>query len=98
MRLLYTNDNRLIVANARNIVEAAGIGVVLKNEYAAGGIGELSAFDAWVELWVTDDSNYDRASRLLKNAFSAENAVPWTCSNCNESNDPSFDLCWNCLR
>ncbi len=54
MKLVYTNENRFIVNNAKNIVEAAGITVTLKNEFSVGGIGELSAFDAWLELWVVE--------------------------------------------
>ena len=53
MRLLYTNENRLIVSNAKNIVEDAGIDVVLRNEFAVGGMGELAVFDTWLELWVS---------------------------------------------
>lgn len=96
MRLLYTNENRLLVANVRNILEAAGIEVVLKNEFAAGGVGELSPFEAWPELWVANDGDYERAARLLDTSLSASNAPPWRCVKCGESNDPSFEMCWQC--
>lgn len=96
MRLLYTNENRLIVGNARNIVEAAGIEVTLKNEFAAGGVGELSTSDVWLELWVVEESDYDRAAGIIETSLSAEGAAQWICSHCTESNDPSFEICWNC--
>lgn len=96
MRLLYTNENRLIVANVRNIVEAAGIAVTVKNEFAVGGIGELSPFEAWSELWVANDTDYERAARVLETSVSARDASPWRCANCAEQNDPSFEICWKC--
>ena len=96
MRLLYSNENRLIVANVRNIVESAGIAVTLKNEFAAGGAGELSPFEVWPELWVVNDADYERATRLIESSLSARNAVPWRCINCSEDNDPAFETCWKC--
>ncbi|MDO8863214.1 DUF2007 domain-containing protein [Haliea sp. E1-2-M8] len=96
MRLIYTNENRLIVANVRNILEAAGIELTMKNEFAAGGVGELSPFEVWPELWVARDSDYERAIRLLDSSLSARNAPSWRCANCGEHNDPSFEICWQC--
>ena len=56
MKLVYTNENRMIVGNAKNILEGHGIETILKNEYAQGAVGEISAFDAWPELWVLNDT------------------------------------------
>jgi len=97
MKLAYTHEDRLIVANARNILEAAKINVLTKNEFAAGAIGELSAFDAWLELWVEDD-DLDSAKKLLASAMSPANAKEWACPVCKENNDPSFETCWKCQR
>jgi len=96
LKLLYTNENRLIVSNVQNIVENAGIKVMLKNEYAAGGVGELAVYDTWLEIWVSSDEDFDRASSLLEGAISAPNSEPWVCSTCKEPNDPSFEVCWKC--
>ncbi len=96
MKLLYTSDDRLRVANARNLVENAGIDTVLKNEYAAGGVGDLSPLDAWLELWVVDDADYDRAMQIIDSAMADEDASPWICARCGEENDASFEYCWNC--
>ena len=96
MRMIFTNDNRFIVGNAKNILESYGFEVFLKNEHAASAIGEVSAFDAWLELWVVKDSDYDRACRVLENALSEEGAPAWVCKNCKEKNDESFDFCWRC--
>ena len=96
MKLVYTNQMSLIVGNARNILQDAGIEVTLRNEYAGGVVGEVSAFDAWPELWVVRDRDYDRACQLLDNALSSPNAPDWLCQVCHEHNNASFETCWKC--
>lgn len=98
MKLIYTHENRVLVSNARNLVENAGIDVMLKNEYAGGGMGELSPWDTWVELWVVDDADYDRARALLERAEGAAEGAQWRCRHCGELNDAGFEICWNCQR
>jgi len=98
MKLVYTNESLFLVGNARNILENQGIEVMLKNEFALGGIGEISAFDAWPELWVTQDADYENAMQILETALSYSGACDWICNHCQESNDASFEVCWNCQR
>lgn len=94
--MVYSNSNRFIVANAKNILESYGFKLFVKNEYASGAIGEVSPFDAWMELWVVNDRDYERACRVLEGALSDRAAAPWVCGTCNEENDDSFDFCWSC--
>ena len=94
--MVYTNENAFIVGNARNILESQGFRIFVKNEHAASIIGEVSAFDSWVELWVIDDCDYEPARKLLESTFQNSNQPPWTCDKCGENNDPSFEFCWNC--
>jgi len=96
MKMVYTNENRFMVNNARNILEASGIEVVLKNEYAQGSAGDLSPFDTWMELWVMEDSQFDKAKKIIELAFKKDNRPEWQCRVCHEHNDASFDLCWHC--
>lgn len=96
MKLIYTNENRLLVSNVKNIIENAGICIVLKNEYAAGGVGDLSPFDAWLELWVTHDEDYKKAMDAINETFSTDSQKDWVCDECGEKNSPSFQLCWQC--
>lgn len=98
MKLIYTHENRFIVANAKNILESHGIELVVRNEYTAGAMGEVSPFDTWLELWLTDDSDYERAGDILKNALSDSSAPGWTCDRCHEENGAAFELCWHCGR
>lgn len=96
MKLIYTHENRFLVANAQNILEQAGIRVVWKNEFASSAIGEISPFDTWPELWVIEDADYDHAIQVIANALSSPNAPEWTCASCKENNDAAFETCWNC--
>lgn len=96
MKKVYTNENRFLVGNARNILEVDGIEVTLRNEHASSAMGELSPIDTWMELWVVHDRDYDRACTILDNALSDASAPAWTCGGCGEANDASFELCWQC--
>lgn len=96
MKLIYTNENQFLVGNAKNIVENSGMATVLKNEYAAGGTGELSPMDTWPELWIVNDADYEGAVKLIESALGSEHTKEWICSNCNEINDAAFEFCWKC--
>ena len=66
------------------MLEFHGLDLVLKNEFASGAIGEVSAFDAWVEVWVRHDSDYDEACKILESSLSKEGEVEWVCKHCKE--------------
>jgi hypothetical protein len=96
MKKVYTNEISLLVSNMRNIIEAQKIEVFIKNEYAQGAVGEVSAFDAWPEIWVVNDNDFDRAMEIVNSSQRIENTVDWICKNCAEENDSSFEVCWKC--
>lgn len=96
MKLIFTQQNRLLVNNARNIVESAGIETVLINEYAGGAAGDLSPFDIWLELWVVNDADYVDAMKIIEAISLSKPEEDWLCANCGERNDASFDICWQC--
>lgn len=96
MKMVYTNENRFNVVNAQNVLGLEGIETQLKNEYASGAVGELSPFDAWVELWVLIDSDRDRAAKIIDDFFRLGSSKPWVCDHCSEANEATFEFCWNC--
>jgi len=98
MKMVYTNENHFLVNNVKNLIEAQEISTFLKNEFAQGAIGEISAFDSWPEVWVFDDSDFDHAVEIVKLSQTNNNTVDWICKNCSEKNAPSFEICWNCQR
>ena len=98
MKLVYSNENLFLVQNVKNLIAAQEIDTFLKNEFAQGALGEISAFDCWPEVWIINDSDFECAVEIVKSLQSRHNAVDWICKNCSEKNDPSFEICWNCQR
>jgi len=96
MKMVYTNENHFITNNVKNLIEAQGINTFIKNEFSQGAVGEISAFDSWPEIWVFDDSDFERADEIAKLSQNSGSNVDWVCINCSETNDPSFEICWNC--
>ncbi|MCP4389343.1 MAG: DUF2007 domain-containing protein, partial [Gammaproteobacteria bacterium] len=52
MKRVFSHENRMILFNMKNLLQAAGIETIVVNEFAAGGVGELSTLDTWPELWL----------------------------------------------
>ena len=96
MKLVYTHPSHVIVAQARSALDVAGIESVLRNEYAAGAMGELAPIDTWPELWVVHDRDYERARTLVEQSHADSAGREWHCANCGSSNPPSFEWCWHC--
>ena len=96
MKLVYRHENRILVSNAKNILENAGIMTVLQNEFASSAVGELSFLDAWPQLWVLDDADYENARKIIAGLEEPQTGKDWHCTVCNEINAPSFEICWNC--
>jgi len=96
MKKLYTHENRMIVFNLKNVLQAEGIETVVVNEFAAGGAGDLATFDTWPELWVEDDGKLEQAQAIIQGILTRGATSDWFCRACQEQNDASFQFCWNC--
>jgi hypothetical protein len=96
MQKIYTDQTLLAVTNVQNLLAASDVQGFIRNEFAAGGIGEIASTDAWPELWV----EYPDVA-LAKEIINAYQADPkekdWTCS-CGEINGCVFGSCWACQR
>jgi len=94
LKQIFTNENRILAMNSKNILENAGITVQIKNEY--GSDGATLGNQAWLELWVKD-SDFQQAKELLaavENTFETE----WICDSCQEKNTSGFKICWKCQQ
>jgi len=96
MKLVYTHENRFLVFNIQNIIESHRIDTFLKNEFIAGAAGDIAPHETWPELWVKNDNDYDLAMLLIKDTLEQKNDKTWLCRHCHETNNSSFDFCWNC--
>jgi hypothetical protein len=96
IEVLYTSENRLLVVNAKNMLELANIESYIKNEFAGGAVGDLAPMGAWPELWLVDESQREKAETVLKVLDEKLEGEDWVCPNCNEANTSTFEVCWNC--
>ncbi|XOV79008.1 MAG: DUF2007 domain-containing protein [Aestuariibacter sp.] len=93
----FSSENRFKVVQVRDLLQSYRIPCFIKNEYAIGGVGEISPFDAWPEVWLLDDEWLPRVKRILAD-FEADNGQQgsWQCRACGECNEGSFEICWQC--
>lgn len=98
MKMVYTNESSFLVNSMKDRILAEKIEVFIKNEYAQGAMGELSPFDTWPEVWVANEQDFDRATEIVNLSQSNQEAADWTCKNCSEENDGSFEVCWKCQQ
>ncbi|MCU7973773.1 MULTISPECIES: DUF2007 domain-containing protein [unclassified Shewanella] len=92
-KVLVAGGNLLQAHTWKGLLEACGIHVELRGEALLGGIGELPTGIQNVELWV-GESQYASAQVQL-NALDVE-SPQWQCVQCHETNEGSFELCWQC--
>jgi hypothetical protein len=96
MKKLYTNENRMIIFNLKNVLEHKGIDCSVVNEFASGGAGDLATFDTWPELWISDPGQFEQAESILQTIVFDHNDDFWYCRGCREKNGTAFEFCWNC--
>jgi hypothetical protein len=98
VKLVYTHPNSIVVAQARNALQLAEIECTLRNEYAAGALGELAPIDTWPELWVVRDRDFDRATIALNRSREELQEDDWPCHSCGNESPASFEFCWHCAK
>lgn len=94
---IYSAGNITDAYLLQSLLTEAGIDTQILNEYAQGGVGELSFTHAYPELWLLDAADTEQARRII-NKFE-QHDVPIgsiQCPNCAESNPDSFEICWQC--
>ncbi|MCF2950339.1 DUF2007 domain-containing protein [Paraglaciecola aquimarina] len=95
MKLVFSHNNNLLVSNAQNTLENAGIETVLKNEHASTG-GHTNFVH--LELWIKDDHDETKATELLDAISKDQTAEDWECTACHEKNGAAFEVCWKCQQ
>ena len=96
MKKVFTHENRLIVFHIKNILYDEGIECLIKNEFSAGGAGDLAPFDTWPELWVNDSEEGKARDLVELNISKVPSGKEWICTSCGEMNDFNFQICWQC--
>lgn len=93
---VYTHENRLLVWNVYNLLQNQGIDANVLNDYAGGGVGDLSVFETWPQLWIKHETDLPEATRIVAALAKPESDINIICQQCGEENPESFTLCWCC--
>ena len=104
MKRIYQHFDRFEVYKVFHLLEDAGVPCFVKNELLQGAIGDVPPQNSEPEVWINDNSWFDKASQMIKE-FETEQAqtlkrhsAQWVCSNCKEDNEQTFAVCWNCQQ
>jgi hypothetical protein len=92
LKRVFSSFNQTAVYHARNLLENAGIGTLVKNAILSSAMGELPPAECQAELWVLDERDAARALTLLQSQVSGPD---WTCA-CGETLGAQFTQCWRC--
>lgn len=94
---IYSAGNITDAYLLQSLMAEAGIDTQILNEYAQGGIGELSFTQAYPELWLINESDMKPARLIINNFEQRDHPVGSVrCPNCGEKNPDSFEVCWRC--
>lgn len=99
---VYADPTLWMVTHVKNLLEVSRIPSEIRNEFAQGGVGELSFVDVWPEIWVAPEDAH-LAKRLIKDlqlegvSRSQTVAADWVCP-CGEANGAVFYACWSCQK
>lgn len=98
MKKVTSADSVVLINHYKNILTSEGIESFIRNEHLGSLMGEVPFQEVWPELWVKRDLDYDRARQLIDadTLLEESSGTQWTCSSCNEENEPTFGVCWNC--
>lgn len=97
MKHVYTHDNIAVLHSVKNILAMHDIEAFVKNEHSIPMSARHGIENTFLELWVHDDKDFEKASIIIEEEVDNVDAgKPWTCANCNEENEASFEICWKC--
>ena len=98
MQRVYSGQDIVIIGYLQQVLEAAGVGCLVRNQFLAGAAGGLPPNECWPELWITEAERYDESLRLIATALAppAHNLRDWICPDCGEHIERQFGQCWQC--
>ncbi len=97
MNIVYKHENKAILHLAKNLLELNAIECFIKNEHSASAGGNLGLSNAAAELWIMNANDTEKAVSIIDKEISNVSLKPsWSCRQCGEENDGSFEVCWNC--
>ena len=95
MKRLIRAPNLALATLWAEMLTHAGVPTTVQRAYASSIAGEVPPDQTLPELWVTDESQWDSAGRLLHELRNPTHRH-WACPGCREIIDGPFEQCWNC--
>jgi len=91
MKKVTSADSLITINHYKNLLTSEGIPAFIRNEYLGSIVGEMPFQEAWPQLWVKNDLDYDRALQLIDeaNTLNESPAAAWRCKHCRSENDNS---------
>jgi hypothetical protein len=82
------------------MLQEAGIEARVVGDHLQSASGELPAVTISPRIWVNAD-NFDQGRKIIADhqahrQSSTLSVSQWTCAECGEPNEPSFEICWSC--
>ncbi len=98
MKLIFRTQDVVQFGLVRGLLEQHRIAFLVRNEFLAGGAGQLPVNECWPELWLLDEARAARAQELIEQALASDEDEPdpWCCTHCGESVDGHLAQCWQC--
>jgi len=102
MKKVYTAKDPVDAHLLKGALEGENIQSTVHGEFLWSTRGEVPiTTDTCPSVWVTDDADYERAMKLVRDFQSQEmitdiESEEWKCDNCNEMNGGQFSECWQC--
>jgi len=97
MLKIYSAGNITDAYLVQSLLAEADIKTQVLNEYAQGGVGELSFTQAYPELWLINAADATQARDIIDKFEQQEDPVgSRPCPSCGENNPDSFEICWRC--
>ncbi|MGX5913906.1 DUF2007 domain-containing protein [Aliidiomarina sp. Khilg15.8] len=91
----YSAANPMEAELLVGLLRQRGIDAGLRSQGLMGGIGELPMDALHTPVWVMP-SQLAAARSVLEDYEAQGEQAPWTCSECSEINEASFEFCWQC--
>jgi len=99
MKEVYRHHEYIRVSYLRDLVEAAGIPTMLRNEDLVHGVVEIPIVEFYPNLCVMNDEDYKEAWEIVNRVIEAEKQSPGEdliCPKCSEANPGNFEECFSC--
>ena len=95
---VYSSPNLTMVGHLKNVLEARGIACDIRGEFRGAAMGELPPIECWPELWVAEESQAEKAGRIIGEVLESTEGDRghWKCPSCDEDLEGQFTVCWKC--